>query len=118
MRSFCLKAVVAVASLVAGSALPAPAEILTQVEIQVPFAFIVGNVTLPAGSYEILQSHDTGALIVRAVGGSGVAVAIVSPIREGFGHQASFVHIGAKYFLSSISLGDGRMVELPPPHVK
>jgi hypothetical protein len=117
MRSFCLNTILAVAVLVAGSALPARAEIPTQVQIQVPFSFNVGNVTLPPGSYEI-QTHDNGAVIVRAVGGSGAAAAIVSPIGEGAGRDASFVRIGGKYFLSRISFGDGRMVQLPAPHLK
>jgi hypothetical protein len=123
MRSFCLSnlfrnTIFAAAALLASTALPSQAEILTFVEIQVPFAFNVGNVSLPAGSYEVLQPHEMGALIVRAAGGSGAVAAIVGPLHEGAGHQASFVHVGGKYFLSSISLGDGRMVQLAPPSMK
>lgn len=117
MRSFCLNTIFALSGLLALSTLPSRAEILTYVEIKVPFTFQVGNVTLPAGSYEIVQTHESGAVIVRALGASRAAAAIVSPVQEGAGHLASFVRIGGKYFLSSVSLGDGRMVELPVPHL-
>lgn len=123
MRSFCLNSlfrntILAAAGLLACSALPSRAEILTSVQIQVPFAFNVGNISLPAGSYEVLQPHEMGALIVRAAGGSGAVAAIVGPFHEGTGHQASFIHVGGKYFLSTISLGDGQMVQLAAPPIK
>lgn len=119
MRSFCLNTIIAVAGLLAGSALPSRAEVLTSIEIQVSFPFNVGNVTLPAGSYEILKLHETGAVIVRPIGGGyRSAAAIVSPFRDGTGYKADFVRVDGKYFLSSITLGDGRTLQVAAPHLK
>lgn len=115
MRSFCLKSILA-AGLIGAAALPA--EVLTTVQIQVPFSFQVGNVTLPPGNYEVIQSHESGAVMIHATSGSGASTAIVSPVREGYGHQASFIRVGGKYFLNRISLGDGRAIEVPAPHLK
>jgi hypothetical protein len=113
MRSFCLNIVFA-ACLLGGAAVAGRAEILTRLEIDVPFAFQAGSVPMPAGSYEIYQPRETGAVIIRAMGGSGAVATIVAPIGEGVGSKASFVHVNGKYFLSSIALGDGRMVKLAP----
>jgi hypothetical protein len=118
MRNFCLKAIFAAASMLTWSAMPSPAEVLTYVQIQVPFAFNVGDVALPAGNYEIVQPHETAAIIVRPAGQSKPAAAIVAPFHEGTGTNASFVRAGGKYFLSTIALGDGRMVQLAAPRVK
>ena len=115
MRAFCLNTILA-ACLLAGAAFTARAEIMSRIEIDVPFAFQVGNVTMPAGSYEIYQPHETGAVIIRAMGGSGAVATIVAPLGEGAGTHASFVHTGGKYFLSSVSLGDGRMVRITPQY--
>jgi hypothetical protein len=117
MRSFCLTTVLA-ACLIGGAAITARAEIMTRIQIDVPFTFQVGNVAMPAGSYEIYQPHETGAVIIRAVGGSGAVATVVAPMSEGAGSKASFVHSGGKYFLSSVSLGDGRMVHIVPSQLK
>ena len=111
MRSFCLNTILA-AGLLAGTALIAHAEILTRIEINVPFAFQVGNTPMPAGNYEIYQPNETGALFIRATGAPGVVATIVAPVSERVGSKASFMHIDGKYFPSSISLGDGREVHL------
>lgn len=116
MRSFCLNAM-AVACLL-GGALAARAEIMTRILLEVPFSFQVGDVSLPAGSYEIYQPNETGAVIIRARGGSRAIATIVAPIGEGSGSRASFVRVDGKYFLSSVSLGDGRMVHIMPPHLR
>jgi|HubBroStandDraft_6_1064221.scaffolds.fasta_scaffold382836_2 hypothetical protein len=117
MRSFCLNTILA-ACLLGGVTFTARAEIMSRIEIDVPFAFQVGNVAMPAGSYEIYQPHETGAVIVRATGGSGAVATVVAPMGEGGGTHASFVHTGGKYFLSSVSLGDGRMVHIIPSRLK
>jgi hypothetical protein len=117
MRAFCLNTILA-ACLLGGAAFSARAEVMTRIRIDVPFAFEVGDVAMPAGSYEIYQPHETGAVIIRATSGSGAVATIVAPIGQGGGSNASFVHTGGKYFLSSISLGDGRMVRIVPSHLK
>jgi hypothetical protein len=94
MRSFCLNTALAVASLLAAGALPSRAEVMTFVQIQVPFAFEVGSVSLPAGNYEIVQPHESSAVIIRGAGGASSVAAIVSPLHEGVGHNASFLHVG------------------------
>lgn len=118
MRSLRLNIILAAVGLIAGSAFPSRAEVLTYVEIQVPFAFNVGNVSFPAGSYEIVQPHESGAVIVRSAHGSRAAAAIATPFHEGAGNNASFLHINGKYYLSSIALGDGRVVQLSAPRAK
>jgi hypothetical protein len=117
MRAFCLNTIFA-ACLLGGAAFTARAEIMTRLEIEVPFAFQVGGVAMPAGSYEIYQPHETGTVIIRSRGGSGAVVTVVAPMGEGGGTNASFVHTAGKYFLSSVSLGDGRTVHIVPSHLK
>jgi hypothetical protein len=113
MRSLCLNTILA-ACLLGGAAVEGRADMLTRVEIDVPFPFQVGSVPMPAGRYEVFQPHDTGAVIIGATEGSGAIATIVAPFAEGAGSKASFVHVDGKYFLSSISLGDGRMVQVAP----
>jgi hypothetical protein len=117
MRSFCLNTILA-ACLLGGAAFTARAEIMTRIEIDVPFAFQVGSVTMPAGSYEIYQPHETGAVIIRAMSGSGAVATVVAPMGEGGGSRASFIHTGGKYLLSSVALGDGRVVHIVPSQLK
>lgn len=116
MRSFCLNTLLAAACLFGGAALHA--EVITTAQFHVPFAFVVGAVTLPAGTYDVIQPHDSSAVIIRAEGAPGVSAVIVSMMHEGSGHDASFVHVGGKYFLNTIALGDGRVVQVAAPHLK
>ena len=115
MRALCLNTILA-ACLLGGAALTARAEILTRIEIEVPFAFQVGNVPMPAGTYEIYQPNETGAVIIRGTNGSTAIATVVAPMGEGAGSKASFLHADGKYVLSSVSLGDGRMVQVAPLH--
>lgn len=89
------------------------------IEVNVPFAFEVGNKSMPAGSYRV-ESVPTGAgsiEILRSNNG-GVRLPISTTATTSInGTPASaliFHQYGNRYFLAEIQTGDGHARELLP----
>jgi hypothetical protein len=86
-------------------------------EAKVPFAFEVGDKTMPAGNYRI-ESIPTGAgslQVIRTFKGDAQATlsAIAVPARNvNFGPALIFHRYGTHYFLAAIQTGDGHAREL------
>jgi hypothetical protein len=49
-------------------------------EVKVPFPFIVGDRTLPAGEYRIQRDDDSTALMIRSEHGSASAILNTRPV--------------------------------------
>lgn len=88
----------------------ANAQIDTGITIRgdVPFAFMVGDTTLPAGKYEIRALDDMpGVLELRSVNGHTVVNFDAEPVKTKDERNASkcelvFDQIGDRYFLSQV----------------
>jgi hypothetical protein len=78
------------------------------VEANIPFAFDVGNVSLPAGKYVVTQSNSL--LTVRSADGAPAYFVLTSPL-SGYGKPErrvlQFRLYGEKRFLSQVWSGDG-----------
>jgi hypothetical protein len=76
----------------------------------VPFDFVVGNQTLPAGTYTISQVAD-GTNALRVQRQDGTAAGIILPVGVDFtsNHSSAklvFQNIGGTYFLTTIISDD------------
>jgi hypothetical protein len=86
---------------------------LTEVlEVKIPFPFVVGDQTLPAGEYRIQRDdYAPGALMIRSEHGSAAsAILNTRPAAEApSGEQPSlqFKHVENKYLLSNVWMPDG-----------
>jgi len=79
------------------------------VRSQVPFEFIVGNKTLPAGEYKVSSPlSNSGAVMIRSTDGENGAVRLTNSIGSNADtSQAKLVfhRYGQKYFLAEIWSG-------------
>lgn len=88
-------------------------------EVNIPFAFEVGNKTLPAGSYRVESvPTGTGSLqILRSDSGAArltISTMATSSISGTATSALVFHRYGNRYFLSQIQTGDGHARELFP----
>jgi hypothetical protein len=97
----------------AGVSGTAYAEFSDVLEVKVPFPFVVGNRTLPAGQYSIEREDDmSGALVIRGehgTTGSAVLNTIPASGREPGGEHPAieFKRVENEYRLHTIWTGDG-----------
>lgn len=105
------KLCLALCLLTVGGGIVANAQIdtTTTIEADVPFAFMVGNTTLPAGKYEIkgLDDLTPGALVLSAVKRGKRVVFDTNntesnPERLHGKSELVFNKIGGKYFLAQV----------------
>jgi hypothetical protein len=87
------------------------------IEVNVPFAFEVGNKSMPAGSYRV-ESVPTGAGCIEILRSNNGDVRLPIPTTAATsinGTPASaliFHRYGNRYFLAEIQTGDGQAREL------
>jgi hypothetical protein len=93
---------------------------VTAVKAEIPFAFQVGNKSLPAGEYSIqtIQGTNEDVRMIRRIDSSAVAMAPTSPVvaKNGKpGMELVFHKYGDRYFLSEIWTGGdlGRKLTKP-----
>jgi hypothetical protein len=76
-----------------------------QLNVTVPFGFVAGSRTLPAGQYTVSQPVNSNAVVIRPVGSTPGAVMITnrvkSPGRQEMG-KLIFHRYGDRYFLSEV----------------
>jgi hypothetical protein len=124
MKKLTVKAswvVLATAAIAVGSASAARANEPIVTNARVPFAFIVGDVRLPAGDYDV-EEMALGSPMVAIVSADGKKAALTltipwSPLGEAPAQpELRFEKLGREYFLARIvpSEGDGREILLTP----
>ena len=99
-------------------AVPAPAQTIT-LKASVPFDFVVGGRTMPAGEYVLSTNGDSGVLQVMNADKSIQAALTVTnaadgPL-EGDGAYLEFNRYGGDYFLAKIwdrGTGSGRSIPM------
>jgi hypothetical protein len=108
MTKYALKALTVLAVAMTLAVAPARAKQSDEMTMTIPFAFTVGDTTLPAGTYRVRRtSATTGTYLISNADGE-IAAAVTSPARvqERDEARAKLVfHIyGGEYFLSQIWL--------------
>jgi hypothetical protein len=75
----------------------------------IPFDFIVGKTTLPAGQYTVSAANDGHrALVVRSEDAKSTAIALTMGVRDKSAKnqpRLEFIRYGNKYFLSKVWRG-------------
>jgi hypothetical protein len=105
----CLGILSAIA-LLCGMSVAANAELRDDVVVTVPFDFVVGHKTLPAGNYKVTSmSTSTSNSTLRLTGRDNGVSAVVLPFEaKSVGvdtPQLSFQRVGERHFLSTIETG-------------
>ena len=119
MKKQSLRILLAVFGL-AGLGVAAKAQDIDQVVVTIPFEFVVGGKTLPAGTYRTNRiSNDKHEGLVLSSVENHVSV-ILHPTKVESTHddnaQASFQETGDQRFLSTIETGDN-IFTIPEPSV-
>jgi hypothetical protein len=101
--------VVLTLSCMLGLGISARAQDSEGVRVKVPFEFVVGGATLPAGTYSVgplsLDGHS-GLAIRSSEHGALVLPMVIDEARAGQS-KLSFEHVGSKYFLSEVDTPTG-----------
>lgn len=82
-------------------------------KLDVPFAFVAGDMNMPAGQYEVLHIMNPGWILVRNTNGRANAVVHVQVSATSVGGSSSklvFSRYGEKYFLSQVWTGEDNEV--------
>jgi hypothetical protein len=88
------------------------------IKAHVPFDFIVGETTLPAGQYVFRASPNPAVLLVRREGGSEAAMVLSKPTENRANARAKkavFNRYGDQYFLSEVWAESITGRQLPEP---
>jgi hypothetical protein len=92
------------------------AQISNAVKADIPFGFTAGNITMPAGEYQIANSDHPGTLLIRSEGSSGMFVGANAAQANGRAGSTKLVfhRYGDRYFLYQIWVqGEDRGSEVP-----
>jgi len=115
MKKLCFSTVFALVCLLTATALPAFGQSSTKLDFTAPFPFMVGNVVLPAGTYQIATTSEGGAMFVSSNGSlkSAATIAYAAHTSEaGSKASVSFVRHGDQYFLHTVGLETGQTYEV------
>lgn len=107
-----------VAALCSLPLLAAPSE--TAVRVTAPFAFVAGDVALPAGQYEIATDQLTGVVTLRSADGKITRSLGATPIdtyRTNVEPRLEFRKMGSVMSLERVWMNSAA-VELPAPSVE
>ena len=109
MRKHCLRILIVLFSF-AGLGIAARAQVRDQVAVTIPFEFVVGGKTLPAGTYKVNRVTDTNrmTLILHSFENHTSVLVVPSQVEDGSTDKAyvSFERVGGQYFLSKIATVD------------
>jgi hypothetical protein len=105
MKKHCMRILIAVLS-VAGFGAVAMGQSVDKVEVKIPYEFVVGGQTLPAGTYTVdrVGSGDPRDLVLSSYGHHTSAIFVATEFEENSGNKTeiSFKIVGGQRFLSEI----------------
>ena len=108
MKNLCLTVVLTMTCLLAwgGSARAQDAD---KVVTKVPFEFVAGGSTFPAGTYSVSRVHsqETSGLLIRGRHSGAFLLPIVFVGTPAEHAKLSFKYVGEKYFLSKVQTAAG-----------
>ena len=107
MSTKAFKIIATLSLFLALAAVSAQAQSRGKIEAQIPFDFIVGDVTLPAGNYSVklISRNNDKALLIRSEKGRASAMVLTNAVEAGAeqsGSKLVFHRYGDKYFLSQV----------------
>jgi hypothetical protein len=99
-----------------GLGISARAQDADKVAVNVPFEFVAGGQTLPAGTYSVSRVSDKEFtdLIIRSSDNSVFLLPIVFNGASSANAELGFEHVGDKYFLSKVETPAGVYVIRTP----
>jgi hypothetical protein len=108
MKKSCLTVVLTLTCLLAWSG-SARAQDADKIITNVPFEFVAGGRTLPAGTYSVSRVHsqETSVLVIRSYDNGEFLLPIVFDGAPAEHAKLSFEHVGDKYFLSKVETAAG-----------
>ena len=79
------------------------------VRVNVPFEFVAGGATLPAGTYTVgrLWVEASSVIVIRSVGHGAFVLPMVVDGTHAGQPKLSFEHVGDKFFLSEVDTPAG-----------
>ena len=100
--------------IILGGCLPALADSQHTTVSTVPFEFVVGNQTLPAGTYTISEISMGGKILLRLRSNDGKSLFVLPVTTDTFvvrpGGRLVFDHAGSRYFLTNLVSDDRSFV--------
>jgi hypothetical protein len=114
MKSKLLSVCAALLLLAVVGAVPAIGQSSIKLEANIPFDFVIGGKTLPAGEYTIdtAAANLPAVLIFKNVQAHASALAMTNPVETKTGKGANklvFHRYGTQYFLSSVWVANDRV---------
>jgi hypothetical protein len=102
-------AVVLTLTCLLGLGISARAQDVDKVAVKVPFEFVAGGQTLPAGTYNVTRASDQAfpALVMRSSDNSAFLLPMFFDGVSADHAELRFEHVGDKYFLSKIETPAG-----------
>ena len=97
-------AVVLTLTCLLGLGISARAQDVDKVAVKIPFEFVAGGQTLPAGTYNITRASDQAfpALVIRSSDNSAFLLPMFFDGVSADHAELRFQHVGGKYFLSEV----------------
>jgi len=79
------------------------------VRVNVPFEFVAGRTTLPAGAYTVgrLSDDASSGIVIRSLGHGAIVLPVAIDSTSSGQPKLSFDHIGDRYFLSGAETPGG-----------
>jgi hypothetical protein len=99
-----------------GVSVSAHAEDINRVKVTVPFDFVAGGQTLPAGTYSVSRIADQSysALAIRNDNNSVFVLPVVFDGVSADNAKLTFEHVGNKYLLSKVeTIGGAYDIKVP-----
>ena len=92
-----------------GLGITARAQDVDKVAVKVPFEFVAGGQTLPAGTYNVTRASDQAfpALVIRSSNNSAFLLPMFFDGVSADHAELNFEHVGGKYFLSEVKTPAG-----------
>jgi hypothetical protein len=105
MRKQCLRILMALIG-VAGLGMAARGQVSDQIQVNIPYEFVVAGKTLPAGTYRVnrLRDNDEETLVLSSVETNARAMVLSTSVESARADkpEVSFEQVGGQHFLSKI----------------
>jgi hypothetical protein len=102
-------AVVLTLTCLLGLGISARAQNVDKVAVKIPFEFVAGGQTLPAGTYNVTRASDQAfpALVISSSDNSAFLLPMFFDEVSADHAELNFEHVGGKYFLSEVKTPAG-----------
>jgi hypothetical protein len=109
MRKQCLRILIALIG-VAGLGMAARGQVSDQIEVNIPYEFVVAGKTLPAGTYRVNRLSDTNeeTLVLSSLDSRARVMVLSTAVEstQADKPEVSFEQVGGQHFLSKIETAD------------